>query len=127
MNLVCSLVVTKDPAVVAGPHVKISDWVRSHLAKNHGVIALPAMISPHVMNAHPKKKCKRARHLLHAAKRNLSAVNQSSKSGRISVISHPQRLPDQTSQKVAHYGDPLYLENVTVEKATHPRKVVKVH
>ena len=121
VNTLFGPIVTRDQAVMADQHARIS-----HLAKKLRKTNILAMMGPQVIKAHPKKAGKKARRPLHMAKRNLSVVSQSLESGLTLAISHPQRLPDQTGQEEAHYDDPLYLKNVTVEKATHPRKVVKV-
>ena len=127
VNLGYSLIVTKDRAVMAGPHVAIRDSIRSHLVKNHGVVSLPAMISPHILNAYPKKKYKGARQLLHTTKRNLSEVSQSSTSGLTLGISHLAKCPDQTNQKVVHHGNLQCSKNAAAAKAMHSHKVVKAH
>ena len=91
---------TRDQAVMAGQHARISLLVRSHLVKKLRRINLLAMIGPQVMNAHPKKAGKKARRPLHVAKRNLSVVSQSLKSGPTLAISHPLGCLDQTNPKV---------------------------
>ena len=116
VNTLFGPIVTRDQAVMAGQHARISLLVRSHLVKKLRRTNLLAMMGSQVMNAHPKKAGKKARRPLHMAKRNLSAVSQSSKSGPTLAISHPQRLTDQTSQKSGTLRRP------TIPKKRNSRK-----